>query len=272
MNRIFSNISIAAAGVLMLTACDNINDDDRYIEVDKVEAARVVLIEDFTGQDCKNCPNAHEVIEQLQAQYPKTVIAVSIHAGNTAISKESTNFDFDYIGLKTDDGDYYSKLWDIDSYPAGIINRRNGATEYDKWASLVREELARPTELNITMRSGETYGKISTEITLEPGENVTGKLFVWVIESGILAEQLSEQGSISDYIHKNVYRATLTGLNGKDVELLANIHQTFSFETDVVYNEHERWNPANLSIVAFVADENGVQQAAIVPVAPLDAK
>ena len=272
MNRIFSNISIAAAGVLMLTACDNINDDDRYIEVDKVEAARVVLIEDFTGQNCVNCPAAPEVLEQLQEQYPGEVIAVSIHAGGFGLSKDRTDFSMDYVGLMTEDGNYYNDQWGINSWPAGVINRRGGATEYDKWASLVREELARPTELNITMRSGETYGKISTEITLEPGENVTGKLFVWVIESGIVARQRNNEGLIRDYVHNNVYRATLTGLDGQAVDLRAGGHQTFSFETDVVYNEHERWNPANLSIVAFVADENGVQQAAIAPVAPLDAE
>lgn len=272
MNRIFSRISLAAAGILLLSACDNISEDDRYIEVDKVEAARVVLIEDFTGQNCVNCPDAHEVIEQLQEQFPGTVVAVSIHAGGFGISTERTDFSVDYIGLMTDDGNYYNDSWGINSWPAGVINRRGGATEYDKWASLVRDELARPTDLAINVEAAVIGTKVMTDITLEPAGNITGKLYVWVLESGIVARQRNTQTTVRDYVHNNVYRATLTGRDGKDVDLRSGVHQTFSFDTEVVYNDHERWNPENLSIVAFVADDSGVQQAAIKAVATLEAE
>lgn len=267
MNRIFSKLFLAAAGVFFMSACDNISEADRYIEVDKVEAARVVLIEDFTGQNCVNCPDAHKVIELLQEQYPGSVVPVSIHAGGFGISKDKTDFEYDYIGLMTDDGNYYNDSWGISSWPAGVINRRGGATEYDKWASLVRDELARPTALTINLTAEVTDGKVKTEITLEPSENIAGALNVWVLESGIVARQKQSDGTTNrQYVHNHVYRASLTGLNGKTVDLRSGVHQTFDFETDVVYNEHERWNSDNLSIVAFVTDDSGVHQAAIVEV------
>ena len=49
--------------VCVLTACDEVAVQDRlkYIQP-KIEDARTVLIEDLTGQNCTNCPNATEII------------------------------------------------------------------------------------------------------------------------------------------------------------------------------------------------------------------
>ena len=49
---------------LALSACDYIAEDERLIEVEAAQAKRVVLLEDFTGQLCVNCPLGTEVIEQ----------------------------------------------------------------------------------------------------------------------------------------------------------------------------------------------------------------
>lgn len=40
---------------------------------------RVVLIEDFTGVKCPNCPNAAREITSLMGRYPKNVVAVAYH-------------------------------------------------------------------------------------------------------------------------------------------------------------------------------------------------
>ena len=54
--------------LLLLTACSNIGEDERLIYVKPEPAKRVVLLEDFTGQRCVNCPKGTEVIEQLQQE------------------------------------------------------------------------------------------------------------------------------------------------------------------------------------------------------------
>lgn len=101
-NNIYNKFAICAAA-LSLMACSNIDEDDRFIEVEPVEVAKRVLIEDFTGQRCVNCPNASEMIESLQEQYgAENVIAVGIHSG--PFSKTVTNQPFP---LWTETGDYY---------------------------------------------------------------------------------------------------------------------------------------------------------------------
>ena len=80
------------------SSCDDIAPDERYIPVEKTNPRRAVLIEDFTGQDCVNCPAAHRIMESLEKQYPENVIPVSIHCGEFGISVDRTRYPA-YIGL-----------------------------------------------------------------------------------------------------------------------------------------------------------------------------
>ena len=75
---------LALTGVLV--ACDNIPEDERLVYVKPAPVARTVLIEDFTGQRCVNCPNATEAIEALIEQYGDT--------GVIAVGQESQWVDF----------------------------------------------------------------------------------------------------------------------------------------------------------------------------------
>ena len=63
-----------------LSACDNIESNERWEEKVPVEIKKNVLIEDFTGQNCVNCPAATDVIHQLQQGAAGAhIIAVGIH-------------------------------------------------------------------------------------------------------------------------------------------------------------------------------------------------
>ena len=81
-------ISLAlAATAFGFTACDEVDEADRFKELGKIESKRNVLIEDFTGQMCTNCPDGHRTITSLKEQYGSQVIAVGIHAGNFGIAE-----------------------------------------------------------------------------------------------------------------------------------------------------------------------------------------
>ena len=70
---------------LVLGACNNIAPEDRFIEVASATVKRKVLVEEFTGQRCLNCPEAANELARLQAQYGgDTLIVVAIHGGRLA--------------------------------------------------------------------------------------------------------------------------------------------------------------------------------------------
>lgn len=43
-----------------------------------------VLIEEFTGHLCPNCPEASHIAENLQQLYPGKITIIAIHSGNFA--------------------------------------------------------------------------------------------------------------------------------------------------------------------------------------------
>ena len=70
--------------LLLCISCSNISEEERLIEVQPslpetpdVTVMRRVLIEDFTGQRCVNCPTATQTISDLQQAYGSRHTAAS---------------------------------------------------------------------------------------------------------------------------------------------------------------------------------------------------
>ena len=118
MKKKLSHILLSVG--LIMTACNDIAENDRYIEVEATKAERTVLLEDFTGQNCVNCPAAHRTIEALEEQYGAHLIAVSIHAGHFGIPATNKR----YTGLMQEEGQAYNDLYGIEDYPKGITGFR----------------------------------------------------------------------------------------------------------------------------------------------------
>ena len=263
MKRIF----LPALTAVALAACSDISDDERFIPIEGVEPQRAVLLEEFTGQNCPNCPAAHKEIETLTAQYGDAIVPVSIHAGSFGISSTARR-----PGLMQPEGDTFNDRYGIDEWPKGVVNGRGGATNHDEWSDAVRREMTRNAPLTIELSAAitpDTPGSISITCTLKPSDDLDGELFVWVTEDHIIARQLDKElGTIADYEHNHVYRASATAIEGDAISLRAHVHTTLNFTTELRATEKETWNTANLSIVAFVREpDGGVAQAARVPVA-----
>lgn len=257
--------ALAAAAIFggSLTSCDEVKENDRYIDMGEITAKRTVLLEEFTGQKCTNCPSAHESIEKIEEQYGDNLIAVSIHATTLAINEDPNS---KISGLKQPEGDEYSQKWGVSTIPIGVVNRKSGLTDPGAWQGLVREYMQNDSPIAITLSAtlDETSEKINIETDIDAGDNITGKLQLWVVESGIVAVQLLLDGSLNpNYVHNNVFRAAVNGTWGENVTLVTRESQSFAHSIAVKSN----WNIDNLSIVAFIyTDTDGVLQAAKSPV------
>lgn len=239
--------------VLMVVACSHIDESERLIYVKLPSAKRVVLLEDFTGQRCVNCPKGTEVIEQLQQTYGDSVfVAVGIHGGPLGFSGNASQ-----VGLATSMGDEYYNHWHLEYQPVGLVNRR-GAVNYTEWAKAVKEELTKPAPLEMDMDAMLNQGQIQIVIEmLGTDGSTTGKLQVWVLEDQITAMQLMPDGKANaNYVHQHVLRAAVNGLWGEDFTIGEGEMKSRMMEMAV----EDGWNPENLSIVAFVYNDQGVQQ------------
>ena len=249
--------------IVALMACSHIDEDERLIYVKPVAASRNVLIEDFTGQRCVNCPNATEEIEKLIAQYGgDNVIAVGIHSGPLGFKGNATT-----LGLATDLGDEYYNHWSLEYQPVGLINR-HGTVNYTDWMTKVIEEMKKPSTIDMSLAATLTEGQITINVTeTSLGDTYNGKLQVWILEDSIVAMQTrhdpidDDNVTINDknYIHNHVLRDAVNGHWGQELSLDTDKPKTQTYTYAIPSDG--KWNPAHLSIVAFVYSDNGVEQA-----------
>lgn len=235
-------------------ACSHIDDGEQLIYVKPEPAKRVVLLEDFTGQRCVNCPKGTEVIEQLQQTYGDSVIiAVGIHGGPLGFSGNDHQ-----VGLATDIGNEYYDYWHLEYQPVGLVNRL-GAVDYTDWAKVVKEELAKTALLHMSLAATLSDGQIQIHLS-EYGIDgqITGKLQVWLLEDQITAMQLMPDGTANtDYVHNHVLRAAVNGAWGEDFT----IGEAERKEQRLTQILDGTWNSQHLSVVAFVYNDEGVLQA-----------
>lgn len=247
----------AASGLLMLGAisCD-VAPDERFVYEEPVTRQRTVLLMDFTGQKCVNCPEAHEVMQQLVQQYGDTaLITVSIHAGALATSVDRTNFERNNIGLMIAEGDAMNNAFGINTWPVGVVDRINAPGAgmlVPEWAGAVRDAVGKPAYVHIAANASLKENVISVDTRVTSTTNGDFSLQVWVLEDSIKARQETKQGRVDDYIHNNVLRYVAYDVKeGFPITLEKGVESRNTCDITVKYTDKERWNTANLSVVCF---------------------
>ena len=248
---------LTALLTLTMSACSHIDESDRLIYVKPADVKRRVLLEDFTGQRCVNCPKASDEIKALQEQYGEDhVIAVGIHSGPLGFYTKG-----DYLGLSTEVGDEYYDHWALEYQPVGLIDR-GAPLEYTAWNARTREELEKtaPVEIDIELHQNDNQLTVRAEVMGIDG-TTSGKLQLWLTEDGITAFQMMPDGTRNmEYIHRHVFRAAINGTWGESVSVAEG--ETFTTK-DYLFAIPEGWNADRLSVVAFVYNDQGVLQAKI---------
>lgn len=250
MDKIFPFL----VSLLLLASCGNISEDDRLIYVKPADVSKAVLIEDFTGQRCINCPNAAEEIEKLQKQYGKeNVVAISIHSGPLAVYSNSR-----ITGLRTQLGDDYYDYWKVEAEPTALINRKGGVVNLDKWQTAVYQELQTlsTVQLDISTHTDTVNNEAVITVTAQVNEPFKGKLQLWLLEDNIVAPQMMPDGTMNmEYVHQHVLRFAINDGWGNDVDWQQG-EQIMSFTSSL----DKAWRKGNLSVVAFVYNTDGVMQ------------
>ena len=259
---------IAAPALLLLTGCDEVDETDRYVYVKPAAVGRNILIEDYTGQGCVNCPTGTNQLHALQEQYgADTVIVVGFHSGPQAKSKRSH---IPY-SLWTQDGEDYYTHWKVENQPSIYIDRVTLNETTTAWPTLVRDELQKPASLKLTAKA-TAYSAPDSLCTFEvyaqgTDGTTTGHLQLWITEDGITDFQYMPDGSVNrEYVHNHVYRMAVNGLWGDDFSIKEGEEKTLPYTCKLKGG----WKPENMHMVAFVYNDSGVQQVTTCTVIPAE--
>lgn len=251
-------LGVATAAMAMAAAsCSNIDEGDRLIYVKPAEVGRAVLIEDFTGQQCKFCPNGTDVINGIVDTYGEdNVVAVAIHSGSLGFAGNDK-----VVGLMTDTGNEYYKHWDKDNkigQPWVVFNRKTSPdNKYQTWPSILNGIISEKANLSVDIANA--YDADTRTLTTTVGAfgvngTVNGKLQVWILEDGIKATQIMPKDGKpnKEYIHNHVFRAAVNGTWGEKVTVKEGETTTKQYS----YVLPKTWRAENISVVAFVYNSN----------------
>ena len=231
---------------------------------------KAILLEDYTGHKCTNCPAAATIAKALEDNTSLNVIVASIHASSDGSFQASDNlFTNDY---RTDAGDeYVSEMVGFIGNPMGTINRNNNSLSNtvwyapSDWASAINDEQNNNLKANIQLQYNYypfTNGLfIHTETTFL--NDLTGNyhLVIYLIRDEIISPQKFNGGIIdTNYHHHSVLSDNINGTWGTSI-----IENTVSKDS-VVYNNfsyelpepalYPTYNIENLSLIAYVCDRN----------------
>lgn len=181
--------------------------------------ARKVLLEDFTGHTCNNCPAATDGALSLQAFYGEDLILVGVHA--TAFADPAAPpFDTDY---RTTAGEDYVTTFGVNSLPAGMVSRRPFSGSIivgaGNWGSAVAEIINTPAEVevlfdNVSLNSGTNT--VIMNLKVVPVVDLTGdlNLTIYLTEDSLVSAQIDNRVNppvVLDYLHRHVLRGNVNG-------------------------------------------------------------
>lgn len=229
------------------------------IDLQITYTGRRVLVEEFTGVKCVNCPEGSKKLEELVAQHGEYVIPISIHAGFFSNPYDSSLYDF-----RTPQGTNLvaNLLGPVNGYPGATINRTFYPNETElsislsKWAGYIIQDIlqAPKVEVDIAPTYDTTSRQLSVTVDLDFAETVTEPLGISVVitENNIVDYQLDKDGLKANYNHKHVLRTMLTNYAGDAIAIgqtKAGSTPSFTYTFTLPAN----WNADNCEIIAFVS-------------------
>jgi len=185
-----------------------------------------VLLEDFTGHTCINCPQGHKIAADLKIKYGDSIVLLAIHEGSFAEPLAlPSKYTADY---RTEAGKEIHDAFVPSYYPCGMINRKeyNSSIIIDKndWTiAYAAVDRTNPTmalqvinEYNTSTNKMCTY--VKTTFLQNTQKNL--KLSLLIIEDSIVSPQKNNTPSlgttpdIDNYVHRHILRGAVNSAFG----------------------------------------------------------
>ena len=181
---------------------------------------RNVLIEDFTGRMCVNCPDAHLIVNNIVEQNPGRVWSVNIHSGYFSPTT--------YPNMNTSIGETLLNGFSIQAFPMGHVNRSTSTPlGREVWASTVESQLSQMSEVNMAGYVNIDRDTRMVDITLEiyytsNSSESSNYLSIIMLQDSIMGSQLGSQYNPSQiingqYCHMHVLRDMITSDWGDEI-------------------------------------------------------
>lgn len=248
------------------TTNTNVNFNDTVVA--STNNLKRILLEDYTGQQCGNCPQAADLAEQLYQNNSDVISILAIHAGHFA---EPDRFDPKFsLDLTTEEGDIYDNEFgnSAKGNPNGMINRLqipdgNYVIKPAQWSSVI-DSLVRPIVVNnptININLTSVYNTESRVIRLFSNSTLNRSfqgnynLVAFFYEGGIIGYHKKYDGNqtlyLENYEFKHVLKSAQPTAWGKlFIDGSAAINDVI--EDEIAFTLPTDWNDDNVGVILSV--------------------
>ena len=223
---------------------------------------KTILIEEYTGHKCSNCPNGARIIENIYETYCDHIIILAYHPFNQDFTSpnESGPLSTDF---RTTEATEIAEEFGFWGFPSALVNRINSGKFFQPFeiSSEIHNLLfdsnnntiAPDLDINISFNKNSNSTPFQINIEIEKLNDLNGnyKLAVVVSEDFIISGQYDGDELIENYEHNHVLRNSVNSTWGESI----------AFTDTIIYKSYDLTNPntindiSNCSIIAYVYDE-----------------
>ena len=241
--------------MLFAMGCDKIDINNTYKPYTPTGGNKTVLIKDFTGARCVNCPAAAEAAHELQHLLGEDrVFILSVHAGGLAQPVGQ------FPDFLTEEGTaWYNNNSSNPLFAVDHVALTDGNTLYvEQIDTPVSDALAEPQTFEISVENdyNESTRLLKVDADVTALSDYDGELYLTacLVEDSIVGWQIVPSGVDREYVFRNVFRGTLNGADGTafgNGHVLVNdaYAQVFSTELDSTFNAEQ------CSVLVYVYDK-----------------
>ena len=221
-----------------------------------------VLLEEFTGVKCNNCPAANQEAKRLKDKYGDRLLLLGIHAGSFATTDSEHPRAF-----RTSEGSALFSDFGLFGVPIAAIDRR----DYDpsagtigkgvgSWSSEVNAAMQSPAMARIKLRESSLNSNKTLSICglVEIMGNLPSNdiyLSLYLAENGIISPQtLADKSVDPDYEHNHVFRGAFNSTYGSPLDLS---QDTIPFQYSMTLDS--AIVKENCEVIAFIYNRDNYQ-------------
>jgi hypothetical protein len=238
---------------------------------------RNVLIEDFTGHQCVNCPASTENMEQLIATNPDHIFGLAVHAGPTGLtgfqitSAEYPTVLYSDAGLEI--GTHFGQDIPGSSFlgnPAFCVNRTKANNQFTSNAGAAianKTNTCLASALKINIQAVANYFPSTRGLFLHTevdkiDASLTSDLAVVVclVEDSLIAPQLvpttmDPDGKDEAYVHRDILRGCIDGRTFGKVLTASDLGSNGKYFVSYSYRLPDQYNADNMKLYIYVYDK-----------------
>ncbi len=284
---------IIGSAIMVFAACDKVKNPNQnpntnsncvvtpnIVKTNSLTSGyRKVLVEDYTGHTCGNCPKAARFIEniELTASFKDSMIVMAVHAGGAGGFAEPNMPDYpdEFRNEASNDWDVFLGM-SVAGFPKVLVNRTPASPQaYSALNTLIPLNVRKPqsAKLDVTtyLDTAKLLLNVDVKTTFKMAYTNSVKLVLTMLEDSIIAHQkdyLPPVGTVvstSDpdltlfYVFNNMNRGAINGSWGDLVKagpIAVNDTVTKKYTCFKVnsYNGSKK-SIKNMSVLAFVYDD-----------------